>query len=204
MYKEVRLICFILLCCTFQYCKNETTEIQQPMGISSSQQIVTINDSIQLTVFGINNPYTWKIEPNIGSITATNFYKAPSSIYQNNTPIAINLKTQTGKDFFLQLKIVRGNVQDSVISFATTIQPLFTQNCNFNACHGNGSRAGNVELSSYTNTINHIAVYQPLQSLLYLSLLKPDPLRIMPPAGPLQQSKINLIQKWIEQGALNN
>ena len=204
MIRCILILCLLLLCCIFQYCKHETIEKTQTINIYTIQQTVTINDSIQLFVNGTSQTYTWEIKPNIGIITVNNWFKAPSSIYQNNTPITINLKTQSGKETFLQLNIVRGNVQDSVISFATTIQPIFTQNCNFSACHGNGSRAGNVELSNHTNTINHVLVYQPLQSILYVSLLKSDPLLIMPPAGPLQQSKINLIQKWIEQGALNN
>jgi Planctomycete cytochrome C len=204
MGKSILITSLLLVCCIFQHCKQESIETPQTIRIHSNQQTVTINDSLQLTVNGTNETYTWEIKPNIGSITATNFYKAPSSLYQNNTPITIQLKTQTGKESFLTLTIVRGNSNDSIISFATTIQPLFIQNCNFTACHGNGSRAGNVELSKHTNTINHLVVYQPLQSQLYLSLLKSDPLRIMPPAGPLHNTKISTIKKWIEQGALNN
>jgi hypothetical protein len=204
MVKYILILCLLLLCCIFQYCKQETIEETQTISIYTKQQTVTINDSIQLFVNGTNETYTWEIRPNIGTITVNNWFKAPSSIYQNNSHITINLKTQTGKKTFLELNIERGNLQDSVISFATTIQPLFTQNCNFSACHGNGSKAGNVELSNHTNTINHVVVYQPLQSILYVSLLKSDPLRMMPPAGPLHSSKIKLIQKWIEQGALNN
>lgn len=90
------------------------------------------------------------------------------------------------------------------VNFSTQVLPLFVKNCNFRACHGNGSKAGNVELSNYANTMEAVVAYKPEQSLVYISLIKTDPLRRMPPAGPLHQPQVDLVRKWIAQGAKNN
>jgi Planctomycete cytochrome C len=104
----------------------------------------------------------------------------------------------------VQLKITKKAFQQPVVSYAQTIKPLLANNCNFSGCHANGSRGGKVELSVYDSVKTSVFPFNADASKLYFSLIKTDPLRVMPPAGKLHADKIQSVWLWIEQGALNN
>lgn len=108
----------------------------------------------------------------------------------------------------------------SGVSFSRDIQPIFNTNCV--VCHQSVAANGDLNLevgSAYDNLVN----VESTQSLLRLVtpgdsdgsyLLNKlrgtqwevggSGLRMPYGAPPLQQSQINLIQRWIEQGALDN
>lgn len=96
---------------------------------------------------------------------------------------------------------------DSVY-FQNTIFPLLQSNCAFSGCHGNGSAQNGVDLSSYSSIIStaDVRVNDPLGSDLYEVLVDTDPSKRMPPPpnNAISASEIEMIRKWIEQGAKNN
>ena len=93
--------------------------------------------------------------------------------------------------------------EETIISYSLDIQPLFNTHCI--SCHP--LIATNPDLTkdnSYEaiTSDNYIVPNNLEASILYQKLMgKPD---IMPPSGPLPQKDIDLVKKWIEQGALNN
>jgi len=95
---------------------------------------------------------------------------------------------------------------DSVY-FQNQILPLLAANCATAGCHASPGQDG-VILDNYTNIINSgkINPGNPGGSDLYEVLTESDPDKRMPPppAAPLPAEQIALIQKWIQQGALNN
>lgn len=88
------------------------------------------------------------------------------------------------------------------ISYNEDIQPIFNQSCV--QCHTTGGinpdlTAGN----SYNALLNggYVIPSNAEGSPLYQSLIgNPQ----MPPGAPLSQDKIDLVKKWINDGALNN
>ena len=76
-------------------------------------------------------------------------------------------------------------------SFDQIIKPIFQNNCV--DCHNSNYAEGNVILEDY------ISIYENINSSMF---------RInagtMPPSGPLEDSIINKIQCWIENGSQNN
>ncbi len=185
-------ICSLLI----SSCKHELpnqTESLIPMIVE-----VEISDSVIITHPELKNIQP-KLTPNIG-IYRNNYYVAPSSIHENNTMLKLefNLNNQPIQTSVL---IKRGNKKDSALVFNKHILPILVGNCNFSGCHGNGSRAGRVSLENFDSTFKFVNRYQPMNSLLYLSLIKSDPLRRMPPAGPMNNGRVEMIYKWIEQGA---
>jgi hypothetical protein len=92
---------------------------------------------------------------------------------------------------------------DTIVSFKTDIQPIFTTNCT--ACHpspvSSPDLTGDNSYNSITNGV-YIVPNDAEASLLYRRLLgNPS---VMPPSGSLPSSEIALLKTWIEQGALNN
>ncbi len=191
----------LLACQCLVSCKSDSENKEDVQLILSSNQ-VQIGDSISVILSNESQLTSVTIIPNVGQFR-NGYYIAPQTLATQALTITLRTKlndTEIAKN----CTIVRGLVVDSTISFTSSIMPILVGNCNFSGCHGNGSRAGGVDLSIYDSVLKHVVLYQPTQSILYLSLVKTDPLRRMPPAGPLNNNKIVLIQNWITQGALNN
>ncbi|MDH3795734.1 MAG: hypothetical protein OER83_02545 [Flavobacteriaceae bacterium] len=94
-------------------------------------------------------------------------------------------------------------ITPDVVSFATDIQPIFSNNCT--SCHPVLIASPDLtEGNSYDAITNglYIVPNDPEASLLYQRLLG-NP-RIMPPSGSLPISQIQLIENWIDQGAPDN
>ena len=92
------------------------------------------------------------------------------------------------------------------ISYTATIQPIFSTNCT--SCHGG---SGGLSLSTYTSIIiggNSGAMVTPGDgsgSLLVKKLRGTASGSQMPKnQDPLDEATINLIETWIDEGALDN
>lgn len=184
-------------------CKNTVDDASNTLLVNPKQTDLKTGDSIQFTITNATINTVISLQPNIGEFKSGNWYVAPSSIVTDSTRVNIKV-TDDARQATATITLVKSDVNDTIISFNKTILPLMVANCNFQFCHGNGSRAGKVELSTYDSVMKSVVAFKPSSSVLYSSLLKADPLLRMPPAGPLHAYKINYIKKWIEQGALNN
>ncbi len=98
----------------------------------------------------------------------------------------------------------------SPIDFNRDIRPLLSDTCF--ACHGpaEADRESELRLDTHAGTFADLGGYQaivpgnPEESPLYLRLVTDDENELMPPAGSdksLTREQINLIRRWIEQGA---
>ena len=95
------------------------------------------------------------------------------------------------------------------VSFVKDIQPIFELNCV--ACHRDGHDKGGLRMDERELTFKGgdngagIVAFRPKESSVYVSTTHPaDHDDLMPPAkkgGPLPKEKIELLAKWIEQGA---
>ena len=95
------------------------------------------------------------------------------------------------------------------IDFVKDIQPIFEFNCV--ACHREGHDKGKLRMEekelAFAGGENGKGIVpgKPLESLIYTSTIEPtNSDKLMPPLeknGPLKKEEIDLILKWIEQGA---
>lgn len=92
------------------------------------------------------------------------------------------------------------------VYFQNQILPLLISNCGMSGCHSAASHEEGVITTDYTHIRAQVKPFYPNQSKIYKSIIDTDPGDRMPrpPAAPLTQDQINLVKKWIEQGALNN
>ncbi|MBK6444999.1 MAG: hypothetical protein IPG90_00725 [Bacteroidetes bacterium] len=95
------------------------------------------------------------------------------------------------------------------VSFHADILPVLRENCSTVGCHSGGNPTGHLNLddslaygelsragSGYINT------NIPTHSLFYSQLISIS--QPMPPNGKLDDCTIEMILRWIKQGALNN
>ncbi|HSZ71638.1 MAG TPA: c-type cytochrome domain-containing protein [Cytophagaceae bacterium] len=95
------------------------------------------------------------------------------------------------------------------VSFSRNVLPVFNTYCSTSGCHSGSSPSGNLNLESsqaYAQLMKrgsgYIDTSNPNNSVLYSSLISQS--NPMPLNGRLDDCTINLIVKWMNQGAKNN
>ena len=95
--------------------------------------------------------------------------------------------------------VVPVDTSDTVIcntcKFAEHIQPIIDLNCAFTGCHASGFGSG--DFTAHSGILDKIDNNGPFDTR---ALINQD----MPPSGPLSQADRDLIQCWLDNGALDN
>jgi mono/diheme cytochrome c family protein len=105
-----------------------------------------------------------------------------------------------------------GDGNETLVSFAQQIQPVFDQNCV--GCHGAGGNAGLdlrpdlshghlVGVAAQASAGTLVVAGDAAGSVLYQRLTG-DGLGIMPPDGALNTTTLDLVRQWIDEGAADN
>jgi hypothetical protein len=94
------------------------------------------------------------------------------------------------------------------IYFQQQVLPIFISNCASSGCHDAVSHQDGVVLTSYNNimTSGEIRAGNPNNSKAFKKITETDNNDRMPPAprARLSQEQVEIIRKWIVQGAKNN
>jgi cytochrome c5 len=93
------------------------------------------------------------------------------------------------------------------VYFERQILPILLSNCAISGCHNETTHAEGIDLSSYGRLVQSdvVKAFKPGDSELYdkITKTKPDEVMPPPPMSKLPSDQIALINKWINQGALN-
>lgn len=93
---------------------------------------------------------------------------------------------------------------DSVY-FANDILPIITSGCAMSGCHDAITHKEGVNLTSYNNIMKYVIPFNTSNSKLYRVIVRTDNERMPPPPmAAWTTDQVNKLQKWINQGALNN
>ncbi len=96
----------------------------------------------------------------------------------------------------------------SNVYFQNTILPLLVSSCAVPGCHDAGTAAEGIQLTSYQTIMNSLEIvpFDPNEGDLMEVITETDPDKMMPPPprARLTAAQIQLIRRWIEQGAQNN
>ena len=101
-------------------------------------------------------------------------------------------------------------IPNSNVSFSKYIFPVFNVKCATAGCHDDGSRAGDLSLTSWANaTIDPSIIFpgKPDNSKLVWTIEGQAGIAPMPPIGfvrPLTPNQIKGIKIWISEGAQSN
>ena len=95
---------------------------------------------------------------------------------------------------------------DSNVSFTAHVQPFLTLRCASYGCHDDGSRAGDLSLTSYINMTARPGIVVPRDSKSSLLMQRIDGRLPHPPNVPIliDQNQLNGIKRWIDEGAKYN
>jgi hypothetical protein len=94
------------------------------------------------------------------------------------------------------------NCNPDSVYFQNDVLPFIISNCAQAGCHDANSAADGVILDNYTNIIQtgKVVAGNPDKSEMFDEMKKGN----MPPGGNLTSDQLNMIRKWILQGASNN
>jgi hypothetical protein len=91
------------------------------------------------------------------------------------------------------------------VYFQNTILPLLVSQCAKSGCHDAISHVEGINTTDYAHIIQRIKAFSPTQSSLYKSIVQTGGDRMPPAPSPAWTTdQVNLLKKWIQQGALNN
>ncbi len=94
------------------------------------------------------------------------------------------------------------------VYFQNDVLPLLISNCSTSGCHDAQSATEGVVLTDYSSVIasGKVKAGNADDSKLFEKITEDDPEDRMPPqpADPLSDEQIEIIRKWIQQGAKNN
>lgn len=99
---------------------------------------------------------------------------------------------------------------DSLVSYRDHVQVLFNQTCALATCHEGSTPAGDLNLTSYSNTMFGVNgapivfVGNPDASPLVMRIQGTAGVRMPLNRNPLNENQINGIRKWILEGAQDN
>ncbi len=98
------------------------------------------------------------------------------------------------------LALVKACATEDPVSFATDVRPIFNAKCV--GCHGGVKQAGGLGLVFRENAMSSIVPGSPGRSELIRRVRHDDPELRMPFEGaPLEEDEIDILERWIEQGA---
>ncbi len=92
------------------------------------------------------------------------------------------------------------------VYFQNQIFPLLNSTCAMSDCHNAQFHTVAIDISSYEKIIKLVVPFNPAASILYTVITNPEPTDKMPiyPSPIWNTEQVNLLKKWIEQGALNS
>ena len=97
---------------------------------------------------------------------------------------------------------VRLFAQESKVDFATQIKPIFEKHCL--RCHGPDDQDGDFRIDDREAVFNYVEPFDASFSELHEYITSEDESDMMPPpddGGPLPPDEIQLVTRWINQGA---
>jgi len=99
------------------------------------------------------------------------------------------------------------NCSSDTIYFQNTILPILASNCGMSGCHDENSHKDGVVVTDYVSLMNSDIIERGHgnHSELFEAITDSgDDMMPPSPASPLTQEQISQIQKWIDQGSINN
>ena len=120
-------------------------------------------------------------------------------------PIVVNNNQNSNGNTSNPINTVGKPCNADTVYFANDIFPLISSTCASTGCHDAVSRREGVVLTTYSNIKIYVSAGKATGSTLYRVITKTGNERMPPPpAAAWTTDQINMLAKWINQGALDN
>jgi hypothetical protein len=185
----------------------QATDTSHSIALSISPITVTLKpgetEQFASVVTGTTNTLVlWMMISGPGSINATGLYTAPASLATRSIAVVraiVLADTSVWKEATITI-----TVPDTTPCFTRDIQPMIISNCTMSGCHsGSGGEAR--DLTTYSGVMSYVRAGHGSTSRIYTAITKIGGEDQMPPPPRqrLSAAQIDLIKRWIDDGATN-
>jgi uncharacterized membrane protein len=136
-----------------------------------------------------------------------NNFSIPTSLVVISVLVVLGCKHDKPLPEISNTPIKSYNCSSDTVYFQNDIAPILISNCSMSGCHNSIDHAEGIDVSNYVALMNsdiinrlHANRSEIMESLNDSG----DDLMPPPPYSPLSSTKKALIEKWINQGAINN
>ncbi|HET9824860.1 MAG TPA: hypothetical protein VFP87_05970 [Chitinophagaceae bacterium] len=162
-------------------------------AVSRREGVILVSYNYTMSTGGISpgNPGQTKIWESIRSGEMPPWGHAPLS--QTQKDLIYNWILQGAENL-----VCENACGDTVnVTYSLSVKPIITNKCV--GCHSGSTPQGGIDLSTYTNVKTQVTNGNLWASVSHVTGFTP-----MPVGGTLSTCELTQIQKWINQGALNN
>lgn len=154
----------------------------------------------------------WDLVSGVGNISTAGLYTAPTVSGTDTLHAiirAVLLSDTTLRDSALVMIVAKRGGGDTlppgVVCFQREVLPIIQSNCATTGCHVAPETHERPSLTTYSEILKWVRPSQPSESDLYKKITIINPRDRMPPtpAERLTDAQIDVIKRWIEQGAKN-
>lgn len=184
--------------------------ITQNQSIDENSKLVLYAELIDLEYVLETSNITWELNSNfayLSSNSGDSIILSSNEVSKNETIIIKSFPESDPSNFReLIITILDTNkiIKDSLVCFERDIMPIFRANCALSGCHSDINPEDDLPLTSYSKIMKKIKPFNTSDSKIFKVITRNDD-EIMPPPpySKLTIEQIEIIRKWINEGANN-
>lgn len=199
---------------------NDTTTVNVTVAPADTIVLTGSSTPLRATVTGASDgAVSWAIASGIGSITTDGIYIAPLLIPADSITVVVRAISVADRRAFGAgfITVVRaaippdttsdttGNPTSNEVCFQRDVLPIFQSSCALSGCHAAPGQDGYVFSSYQTIMRKGVVAGDPFDSEIFEKITEDRLDKRMPPTprNPLTPQQIELIRRWIAEGAKN-
>lgn len=185
--------------------------ITQNQNINENSDLILKTELIDLDAILESQNIKWvftssfaSLSSNIGDSVLLNVFE----VSQNETILIKCFPESDSANFrelFITILDTTKIINDTSVCFERDVMPIFRSNCALSGCHSDINPEDDLPLTSYSEIMKKIKPFDLADSKIFKVITRNDD-EVMPPSpySKLTTDQIELIRKWIIEGAKNN
>lgn len=200
---------------------SDTTAVKVTVAPADTTVLTGSTTQLRATITGATDPgISWAIASGSGSITTDGIYLAPAFIPADSITVVVRAiavadRRASGTGFITVVRApippdttggdTTSNPTNNQVCFQRDVLPIFQSSCAMSGCHAAPGQDGYI-FSSYEAIMRKgVVAGDPYRSEIFEKITEDRLDKRMPPSprNPLTSEQIELIRRWIAEGAKN-
>lgn len=200
---------------------NDTTAVKVAVNPADTTVLTSSRAQLRATVTGTSDQgVSWAIASGSGSITTDGMYIAPVLIPADSITVVVRAisaadRRASGTGFITVVRApippdttggdTTSNPTSNQVCFQRDVLPIFQSSCALSGCHAAPGQDGYIFSSYETIMRKGVVAGDPYRSEIFEKITEDRLDKRMPPSprNPLTTGQIELIRRWIAEGAKN-
>lgn len=218
LFISVLILFFVFISCDDECETNDINNQEQIYSFRIYNTDFIINENSSTTITAILNDsnnvlssheVVWEINSNYVQFSNINNLNIIFNSLEVQNDVDVNVKAYPKFDpdnfDMINVRIINIVEKDTNICFERDILPIFTSNCTMSGCHIGSNPPDDLWLDNYNSIMKEIKPFDAEDSEIFEVIVsnKQDKVMPPPPYSKLSNEQIELIRRWINEGAKN-